>query len=110
MKARTRRAGRRWAVQVPSRTKLRAPKWEPFSSEPECKWYHFGMAMTLRLPNDLDQQLEVIARERSMSKHAVLVEAAMRLVATETKTSQVVRLADDVMSQYAETITRLEDA
>ena len=68
------------------------------------------MAMTLRLPSDLDQQLEAIARERSMSKHAVLVEAAMRLVAAETKTSQVIRLADGVVSQYAETITRLEDA
>lgn len=68
------------------------------------------MAMTLRLPEDLNYQLEAIACERSMSKHAVLVEAAKGFVASEAKTSQVLRLAGGVMTQYAGTINRLEVA
>lgn len=68
------------------------------------------MAMTLRLPEELDKQLEEIARARHTSKHAVVVEAALRFANNEAKTEKALRLADDVMGQYAETIRRLEDA
>lgn len=68
------------------------------------------MAMTLRLPEELDKQLEAIARARHTSKHAIVVEAAARFAKTESKTERALRLADDVMQQYADTIVRLEDA
>lgn len=68
------------------------------------------MAMTLRLPEELDKQLEEIARARHMSKHAVVLEAATRFAQTETKTERALRLVDEVMDRYADTIQRLEDA
>ena len=68
------------------------------------------MAMTLRLPDDLDKQLERIAAARRMSKHAVVLEAAERLVNEELKTASVLSAADGVIDQYAEAIQRLEDA
>lgn len=68
------------------------------------------MAMTLRLPEELDKQLEEIARERHTSKHAIVVEAASRFVDHETKTARVIRLADDVIDQYSDAIQRLADA
>lgn len=68
------------------------------------------MAMTLRLPEELDKQLEEIARDRHISKHAVVVEAAARFAGTEAKTERALRLADEIVERYADTIRRLEDA
>ncbi|WP_435748299.1 ribbon-helix-helix protein, CopG family [Microbacterium sp. PMB16] len=68
------------------------------------------MAMTLRLPAELDAQLEAIARARHISKHAVIIEAAERFANTESKTDRVLSIADRITERYADTITRLEDA
>lgn len=68
------------------------------------------MAMTLRLPEALDKQLEEIARDRHTSKHAILVEAATAFANSATKTERVLRLADDVIDQYSDTIDRLADS
>lgn len=68
------------------------------------------MAMTVRLPEELDRQLEEIARARHTSKHAILIEAATRFASSESKTERVLRIADEITERYAETITRLEDA
>jgi predicted transcriptional regulator len=68
------------------------------------------MAMTVRLPEELDAKLEAIARARHTSKHAILIEAAERFTATESKTSRVLAAIDEIGDRYAETITRLEDA
>jgi predicted transcriptional regulator len=68
------------------------------------------MAMNVRLPEELDRKLETIARERHVSKHAVLIEAAERFVSTESKTSRVLSAVDEIGERYAATITRLEDA
>ena len=68
------------------------------------------MAMTLRLPEELDARLEAIARDRHTSKHAVLIEAATRFADTESKTARVLTAIDEIAEQYAETMTRLEDA
>ena len=73
-------------------------------------WYHIGMAMNVRLPEDLDARLEAIARARHTSKHAVLIEAAERFVSSESKTSRVLELVDEIGERYADTIKRLEDA
>lgn len=68
------------------------------------------MAMTVRLPDDLDNQLEQIARERHVSKHAVILEATARFVASEAKTAKVVSAVDDITERYAEALDRLRDA
>ena len=68
------------------------------------------MAMTVRLPPELDAKLERIAAARHTSKHAMLLEAAERLVAEEIKTDMVLEAAERVGEQYAEAIQRLEDA
>lgn len=68
------------------------------------------MAMTVRLPAELDAKLEGIARERHTSKHAVLIEAATRFANTESKTDRVLAIAEDISTRYAETLKRLEDA
>lgn len=68
------------------------------------------MAMTVRLPAELDAKLEEIARARHTSKHAVLIEAAARFAQSESKTDRVLRAVDEISEQYAEAITRLEDA
>ncbi|ALJ18720.1 ribbon-helix-helix protein, CopG family [Microbacterium sp. No. 7] len=68
------------------------------------------MAMTLRLPEELDRRIEAIARARGTSKHALLIEAADRFARTESKTERVLAAVDEITEQYAETIRRLEDA
>lgn len=68
------------------------------------------MAMTLRLPADLDARLERLAEARHMSKHALLIEAATRLVDSEERTAQATDIAAGVRERYADLLSRLEDA
>lgn len=68
------------------------------------------MAMTLRLPEELDARLEQLAAARHTSKHALIVEAISSFVDTEGKTARVADIAGGVRSRYAELLQRLEDA
>jgi len=68
------------------------------------------MAMTVRLPEDLDTKLEHLARARHTSKHAVLIEAAERLIAEEAKTAAVLSAVETIGAEYADAIRRLADA
>lgn len=68
------------------------------------------MAMTLRLPEELDARLEEVAHARGTSKHALIVEATRMLVDLETKTDIVIEISSGVRSRYAELLRRLEDA
>lgn len=68
------------------------------------------MAMTVRLPAELDEKLEQIAAARHTSKHAVLIEAANRFVTDEFKTAMVLALTDEAAEDWAELFERLEDA
>ncbi|PZU45444.1 MAG: hypothetical protein DI566_10145 [Microbacterium sp.] len=68
------------------------------------------MAMTLRLPEELDARLEELAAERHTSKHALLIEASARFVDSESKTARVLAAVDGITTRYAETLRRLEDA
>lgn len=68
------------------------------------------MAMTLRLPEELDSRLEHLARERGVSKHSLVVEGAKMIVDLEMKTDVAVELASGVRSRYADLLKRLEDA
>ncbi|OJU39021.1 MAG: hypothetical protein BGN97_12725 [Microbacterium sp. 69-10] len=68
------------------------------------------MAMTVRLPEDLDAKIEEIAHARHTSKHAVLIEAAERFANSESKTARVLMIADGIVERYADVMKRLEDA
>lgn len=68
------------------------------------------MAMTVRLPAELDAKLEALARARHTSKHALLIEAADRFVSEEHKTEMVLSAIDEIGDEYADAIKRLEDA
>lgn len=68
------------------------------------------MAMTVRLPEELDARLEAIARARSTSKHALLIEAADRFVGDEVRTAMVLAAVDEIGVEYADALRRLQDA
>ena len=68
------------------------------------------MAMTVRLPPELDAALEKLAAARHTSKHALLIDATSRFVAESSKTERVLAAVDDIGMEYAEAIRRLEDA
>ena len=66
--------------------------------------------MTLRLPEELDAQLEAIARARHTSKHAVIIEAAARFANDTSRTAQVNGAIDFVLTNDSALLERLEDA
>lgn len=68
------------------------------------------MAMTVRLPKELDEKLEAAARARHTSKHALLIEAADRFINEETKTEAAVSIAMGVAAKYSDLLRKLEDA
>ena len=68
------------------------------------------MAMTVRLPAELDSALETIARQRHTSKHALIIEAADRFARQESKTERVLVSVDEIVAEYDELLKRLEDA
>ncbi|VXA95009.1 conserved hypothetical protein [Microbacterium sp. 8M] len=68
------------------------------------------MAMTVRIPAELDAQLSELAARRHTSKHALLIEAADRFVREEVTTAEAVSIALGVADRYAELIAKLEDA
>lgn len=68
------------------------------------------MAMTVRLPEELDAQLEEIARARHTSKHAILIEAATRFAQDSGRAAQVNAAVDFVLSNDEALLERLEDA
>lgn len=68
------------------------------------------MAMTLRIPEELDRQLEELAAKRHTSKHALIIQAVSRFAQTEDKTSRAIAAVDEITDQYADALKRLEDA
>ncbi len=68
------------------------------------------MAMTLRIPEQLDAQLAEIAESRHVSKHALVIELIRQFTAEEAKTRETVLLTKEILGEYSELFTRLEDA
>jgi predicted transcriptional regulator len=68
------------------------------------------MAMTVRLPPELDAALEKLAAERHTSKHALLIEGATRVVDSEARVERATGVAASVRDRYADLLSRLEDA
>jgi len=65
------------------------------------------MAMTLRLPDDLDDQLQRLAEARGLSKQQLLVRAAREFVIRETRTARTLANADRVVRENAGLLDRL---
>lgn len=68
------------------------------------------MAMTLRLPEELEKQVEAIAARRHVSKHALITESVVRLVEAEEEQRQVDEAFHDAFERYGDVIERLADA
>ncbi len=68
------------------------------------------MAMTLRLPEELDAQLDAISAAEHVSKHALILQAAEALVARRGRRGELLGAIDFVRSHDAELLQRLEDA
>jgi predicted transcriptional regulator len=68
------------------------------------------MAMTVRLPEELDAQLEALAAAEHVSKHALLIQAAQSLVERRGRREQIMGAIDFVRTHDAVLLERLEDA
>lgn len=68
------------------------------------------MAMTVRLPEELDAQLGELAARRHTSKHALLIEAADRFVTDSHRSALVDSAVDFVLDNDKTLLERLEDA
>jgi len=68
------------------------------------------MAMTLRLPAELDAALEAAAEQQRVSKQSYVIGAVERALRQEDKTARVLASLDETSERYAGLIKRLEDA
>lgn len=66
--------------------------------------------MTVRLPPELDAQLQKMADASHTSKHALIVQAVADSVLRDSRTRRVLASIDETSREYAEAIRRLEDA
>jgi predicted transcriptional regulator len=68
------------------------------------------MAMTLRIPAHLDAALDALAESQHSSKSAIVMQAIEEHLRRELKTQAVLASVDETSRDYADLITRLEDA
>ena len=68
------------------------------------------MAMTLRVPEDLDRRLEQLAAGEDTSKSALLLQGAKLVLQRHARRREISEGLDFVMRHDAELLTRLEDA
>lgn len=93
--AHTTRHAPRLAHQLPNRTLTNG------------YWYHFGMAMTLRLPDELEKELDAIAAEEGVSKHSLITESARDLVERRRQRTVIWGAVKHVDAKYGDVIDRL---
>ena len=67
------------------------------------------MAMTLRLPEAIDRDLEALAQERGISKHQLIIEALEEFVASQSQEELLKQAFDLVLTRDAELLRRLAD-
>lgn len=65
------------------------------------------MALTLRLPENLDHSLAQLAENENKSKQALIIESIERLLQERTHYQMVMEGVDYALSHDAETIERL---
>ena len=74
------------------------------------KRYHFGMAINVRIPEELDRQLEALAMAQHVSKHALLLQGATLIVDHYWRRTEIESGLQFVLSHDAGLLQRLEDA
>lgn len=65
------------------------------------------MAMTLRLPPDLEEQVKVNAEQEHISMQAYITQAVQERLARSDQRSLLLRSAQAVKDMYPETLRRL---
>ncbi|WP_233201799.1 ribbon-helix-helix domain-containing protein [Cryobacterium sp. Y11] len=68
------------------------------------------MAINVRIPEDLDRQLEQLATAQHASKHALLLQGATLIVERYSRRDEIESGLQFVLSHDAELLQRLEDA
>lgn len=68
------------------------------------------MAMNLRVPEELNRRLDLLAAEEQTSKPALLLQGAELVLQRHRRRRDIGEGLDFVMSHDAELLTRLEDA
>ena len=72
--------------------------------------YHFGMAINVRIPEELDRQLEALATAQHVSKHALLLQGATLIVDRYSRRNEIESGLQFVLTHDAELLQRLVDA
>lgn len=65
------------------------------------------MAMTLRLPRDLEKELDALAAEEGVSKHSLITEGARELVERRRRRTVIWDAVAHVDAKHADVIERL---
>ncbi len=68
------------------------------------------MAITIRIPDELDARLDVVAKAQHTSKSALLLQGASWIVERHSRRAEIDVGLDFVLSHDAELLERLEDA
>ena len=68
------------------------------------------MALTVRIPEKLDRQLEELAAAQHVSKHALILQGASLVVERYSRREEIESGLQFVLSHDAELLQRLEDA
>jgi predicted transcriptional regulator len=68
------------------------------------------MAINVRIPEELDQQLEELAKEQHISKHALILQGATLVVERYSRRQEIESGLEFVLGHDAELLRRLEDA
>lgn len=68
------------------------------------------MAMTLRLPEEIDRKLEQLAASKHMSKQSLVIQATENLIREDEAQRKVDRAVDYTFERYGKVVERLADA
>lgn len=68
------------------------------------------MAITIRIPDELDARLDIVAKAQHTSKSALLLQGATWVVDRHSRRAEIDAGLDFVLSHDADLLTRLEDA
>ena len=68
------------------------------------------MAITIRIPDELDARLDIVAKAQHTSKSALLLQGATWVVERHSRRAEIDAGLDFVLSHDTDLLTRLEDA
>lgn len=74
------------------------------------EWYHYLMALTLRLDPEVDAQLTALAKKLDMSKQQALSIAVSEFIGLHDSAAIARRVVDEILVRDKELLERLADA